>query len=500
MKRACIAAMLALAAGVAAAAEGATAAPTGAVAMKLGLREAVALGLRHNPALRVERLNPSLRSTYEAEAQSVFDPALRAEASGGEQEKEELFYGTLPTNSTLRRFDATAAVEKLFPAGARLGIEGGSSLYDSSLASSALAETRLGLSVTQPLLRGRGADVNLVQVRQARIDAQISAFELQGFVESLVAGIEEAYWDLLLARRQAEIFEESVALAERQLAENRERVRHGALPEIELAASEAEVASQREGSIAARGAAETARLRLLRALGPPPEAGWGAEIEPADAPETAAGADPAIEARAGAALRNRPDLRQARLSLERGELEVVRTLNGLLPRLDLFARLGRTGYADAIGESASDVPTDGYDASAGLRLEFPFRNRQAEAQHRRAGIGVAQAREAVRNLEALAEFEVRSAAVDLGRAREQTVAAEATVRLREATLRAETGKLDAGKSTALWVARAQRDLLEARLRETEARAACARAVVRLERADASLLPRRGIAVEAGEAP
>lgn len=476
---------------------GDAAAPTNATPLRLGVRNAVALGLAHNKALRVERLNPAIRATLETEARAVFDPVLRAGLTGAEEQKEDLFFGAFPTNTTTRTFGADAALEQMFPAGTRVALEGASSLLDSSLASDRLADTRLGLSATQPLLRGRGRDANLVEVRQARIDEAISTYELAGFVEALVAGIEEAYWDLLLARRQTAIYAESVALAERQLAEDRERVRLGALPEVELAAAEAEVASQREGSIAARVAADTARLRLLRALGPPPEAGWDAEVETADEPG-ADGDGGVLADRVAAARHDRPDLNQARLSLRRGEFDVVRTRNGLLPRLDFFARIGRTGYADAVGGSVRDLPDDGYDVSAGLQLEFPLRNRRAEARLRRAEIGVEQAREAIANLETLAELEVRSALVELERAREQIAAAAATVRLREASLKAETGKLEAGKSTALLVARAQRDLLDARLRQMESRVACARAAIRLDRADGSLLERRDVRVPEAE--
>ena len=50
-----------------------------------------------------------------------------------------------------------------------------------------------------------------------------------------------------------------------------------------------------------------------------------------------------VESHVGVAMRMRADLNQARLSVQRGELEVVRTRNGLLPRLDRSSRLGRQG-------------------------------------------------------------------------------------------------------------------------------------------------------------
>ncbi len=47
----------------------------------------------------------------------------------------------------------------------------------------------------------------------------------------------------------------------------------------------------------------------------------------------------------------RPDLNQARLLIRRGELDVVRTRNGLLPRLDAFITYGKTGYARTFSDA-----------------------------------------------------------------------------------------------------------------------------------------------------
>ena len=87
------------------------------------------------------------------------------------------------------------------------------------------------------------------------------------------------------------------------------------------------------------------------------------------------------------AFRLRPELNQARLGIERGDLEIVRTRNGLLPRMDIFITLGRTGYADSFVDSTGDLVEDGYDVKAGISLQYPFRNREAGARHERSLLG-----------------------------------------------------------------------------------------------------------------
>ena len=106
--------------------------------------------------------------------------------------------------------------------------------------------TRLGASVTQPLLRGFGTTVNLASVEQAKIDTKASQYELRGFVENLVAQIEETYWDYALAERQIEIVNQSLEISQKQLDETKERIALGSLARSEVITAEAEVALRQE--------------------------------------------------------------------------------------------------------------------------------------------------------------------------------------------------------------------------------------------------------------
>jgi outer membrane protein TolC len=193
------------------------------------------------------------------------------------------------------------------------------------------------------------------------------------------------------------------------------------------------------------------------------------------------------------ALQERPDLAQARLQLERGELDLVRTRNGLLPKLDLFVRLGGSRYADSF--SAAD-DEDGHDASyaVGLNFEMPLGNRSARASYERSQLSLEQARAALRNMEQLVQVDVRSACVDVESVAGQVKATAATRALREKTLDTEREKFRVGKSTTLLVSQAARDALASQIAESEAIVAYRKALLALYRLEGSLLARRGIAV------
>lgn len=124
---------------------------------------------------------------------------------------------------------------------------------------------------------------------------------------------------------------------------------------------------------------------------------------------------------------------------------MVRTKNGLLPRLDLFIALGKTGFADAFTSSIEAIDGPTYDVSAGLLFEFPVGNREARALHRGALATREQARRSLENLAQLISLDVRTAYVEARRAREQIEASAATRALQEEVVRAEQAKFRVGK-------------------------------------------------------
>jgi outer membrane protein TolC len=95
-----------------------------------------------------------------------------------------------------------------------------------------------------------------------------SEYELRGYAEALIAQVETAYWQYALRAPVGDL-RGRVRVAEQQLADTEGRVAVGKMADVELAAARAEVASRREGLIAADSGREKARLDLLRLLNPP---------------------------------------------------------------------------------------------------------------------------------------------------------------------------------------------------------------------------------------
>ncbi len=455
------------------------------VPLEITLGDAILMSLENNRALRIERLSPSIRKTYEQQEQAVFDPEVSAGISASRERSTET--GDITDGDA----GVSMGIGRFLPTGT--GISAGISAdRDWSDLYSDRHATRAGLTVTQALLQGGGIDFNLAGIRQAKLDTLSSEYELRGFAENLVAEVETAYWNYALAGRRIEIYRRSLELAEKQIKETEDRISAGTLAEIELAAALAEAALRKEALINAVSDMESMRLKLLNLINPGPGGAWNMAVKLKNLPAVPDVELDGVDVHSAVALKMRPDINQARLNVQRGDLDVVKTKNGLLPRMDFFISLGKTGYADSFGGSVEDIGGKSYDVSAGISFQWPVGNRDAESRHRRAVLSRRQADEALENFCQLAELDVRLAFIRVNLAYQQITATAATLNLQEEKLRAETEKFRVGRSTAMLVATAQRDLLAAQISEIQAVVSHLNSLVDLFRLEGSLLERRGL--------
>jgi outer membrane protein TolC len=461
--------------------------------------EAVLLALENNSELAMERLTPAIMETYVQEQRGAFDGFLALELG-----REKVRGRDLSSGGVLFDYETDSPVGDLiltqpFSTGTALELRATTEVSDQSRDGQQLVESRVGLRVTQPVLKDAGGVAGRARIRAARADVLASQYELRGFTELLVSLVEATYWDLASAERQIEIYTESVGLADTLRTEIDARVGMGIVARNQLAAAAAEVALRRQELVDVEAARQSARILLLGYLDLPDQ-GLGSDrvrllekLEmPAEAPES-------VESHVFAGVQGRPDLNQARALVERGRLEVVRTRNGLLPRLDLFAELGGTGYASSFSRAWNDLDGDHWDVRFGISLVTFLPNREERADHAREVVSRTQVEESVRNLERLVEVDVRTAHVEAQRARAKVTAVGATRALDEEKLRIEAERFDLAQASSFQVARAQRDLVRRQIDEAIAIAEYRKALVELYRLDGSLLKRRGIVVP-GERP
>ena len=456
--------------------------------LRFHLHEAVLLALSNNPSLRVATLNPDVQRTYVAEQKAVFDPVLLAEPNWL-KEVDQKDNAPLGVNTHKADVDVPVSLEKYFATGTRIALQG-EGLVNIEGPTNSFDNVRAGVFLNQALLKGNSREANLVNLRSAEVAVQMSCYELQGFVETLVAEVEAVYWQMVVSKEKIGIVSNSLVIAEKQLAEAKERTLVGKLPPLELYAFQAEVAYREEILINERANWSSLCWLLAQLLGLPNTEEFVLDIQLSDQLPVATNITEAVATHLQCALANNAALNQARLQYDRGQLEVVKTRNGLMPQLDLFVNAGKSGYADSFGDSFSKMDGPDYDVTVGLALDYPLLRRSEKAVYQRSVLNREQYLQAFNNLRNRTIAGTHIAYIEVGRSFQQIRASAVTRSYREAAANAEKEKMNAGKSTSLLVAIAERELLDSRLTETQAQATYQQALLELYRVEGSLLARR----------
>lgn len=454
----------------------------------LSLEDAILFALKNNVQLKIQNMNVESDKIGIEQGKAVYDPKIKASVSSKQDKSETLANGNLrnaKTDEAIAKFE----IDQLLENGATIGLKAEIDKTKRTSAGGQIYENRFGVNLNQPLMRGAGKKINLISLKQAELDYEYSKYELQAYLLSFVAAVEKQYWDHYLSLKKLEIVNESMALAVQQRKETESRIKAGSLAESEMAAADAEVARCEEDTINAQSNVVNSAVSLLRSVNPDMNNFWKNFPKLTDSPFMKNFETMSLEEHIALAIKDRPELKQARLKIRKNELEVVATENGLLPKLDFFITLGDTGYSKSFRNSNPKIGHAGYpyDTEIGLSFETTGGRRAAKAKANKAKITKEISKEALKNLEQLAKADVIKAYIEVQRTKQQIAATAATTEKQKEKLRVEEIKFNVGKTTSYQVSQAQRDLTEAKIAEIGAVIDYTNAITDLLRADGSSL-------------
>lgn len=461
------------------------------------------IGLSNNKSFDVQKFKPPITSLGEEVERSVFDPVSKTEVNTNRKKTNQESVG--------RGFSASTSVTELLPTGTTIDVllstgyakgetpvigQSSGDPFTDAATENKYWTTFTQISVNQALLKGAGLQANLANLRKARIETQISSYELTGLAQTLAGEIESAYWEYLLALMRVDIQEKGLALSSRLVRETRQRIKSGQKAEYEIYSLLAQESSTRQALSDAKSLQEKTRIRLLKLISPPSFDLWNRQLKLLTRPTLPPDSVEDLASHINVAMRMRPDLNQARLEEQKGTLEIVKTKNGLLPKLDAFLMFGRTGYSKNFDLSLKDYGSGGggLDYTARIQFEFPVMNRKAKADYNRSVLELARSRQAIDNLVQLAQQEVLLAYVEVKRAKDQIRLSDETIKYQLLKREAEIEKYRLGTSNAFTVAQAERETITSQLSAAQARIDYLRGLTQFYIADGSLLFRRGIGV------
>jgi outer membrane protein TolC len=233
---------------------------------------------------------------------------------------------------------------------------------------------------TQPLLRGRGTQVNRVPVVLARIRTDISIADFEISVRNMMLDLENSYWDLHFAYRfleTAKTGRDSALVTWKNTYVLLQGGKGTAQQEAQAREQYFFFRSQMETALRDLFTAET-RLRWLMGLA----ATDGELIRPIDRPTLARVDFEWNEVHAESLVRY-PELRRQRWLVKQRETEMIAARNQLLPQLDIVATYRWLGRGDQLitadrrglnfpdeGSTAFDELTEGRFQEARVGLQF----------------------------------------------------------------------------------------------------------------------------------
>ena len=460
--------------------------------------ESVQLALQKNFAIAGASYDPLVSRAKLRSSEGKFDPVLTLAYTRNENEEDltglDITSGPQPADGLIQpglftrniRDFADANIGGLTPWG--LTYELGVTVENSQTSGNDYEDRYAsfgGLTVTQPLLRGFGTDVNLASVRLSRW-----AYARQ--VIETVTRVAEVYNELWFSGGNAEVERRSRSLAAQLAADNQRRAEIGVMSPLDVLQAETDVAAREERVLVAeRQQADdenflkqlvTNRVEDVLAIrldiAPPPKAPGIAQDRKADL---------------AAAIQKRPDFQAALLELQKREINVVFTRNAALPQLDVVASLGRNGIDNDLSESINQNIENGALAwSVGGIFSVPIPNNTGQGDLEAAKLEAARQIVELKRLEQSILVEADNAAGQVETASKRIDAARQARLLAAETLAAGETRLRAGAATTFEILQFQRDLATAAISEIRAMADYNIAVARYQQATGTTLERHGI--------
>jgi HAE1 family hydrophobic/amphiphilic exporter-1 len=417
--------------------------------------------------------------------------------------------------------------------------------------------SNLSLTFTQPLYRNRSIDNNRRQIRiqKKRLEQSDADFRLRTI--DVISRVQQAYWELVFALRDQQNQLANLNLSRENLRRVEAQISVGTQAPLARAEVQTELANRESSllvSVQNVSIAENNLKQLMIKDSGAPE--WSAQLTPTDTPKFDAAPvnlnDALKEAR-----ENRPELRRLNLQNDINKIDIQYFKNQTRPQIDIQSTLATTGLAgkdvsgapiagtlfplisgdpntnaqafllqqirdiqmramfpvavvplvpSAGGPNADLIGGYGKDLSnlfgfktrnitVGLAIQFPWKNKTAEADLAGARIQKEQLEASMRLQDQTIEVDVRNAAQAVETSRRRVLAARDARANAEMQLEGEQRLYQVGRSTTFLLFQRENALTNARNAELRAETDYNKALADLQRATSTTLRANNILVE-----
>lgn len=359
---------------------------------RLSLAEALRRVLANNYAIKVDGYAPAISTAQVVQAEAAFDLAFFANANRNNTDQptpSALIASQADTtviNGGIRKLLATGATVTFTEQMTRLDNPGFQfQLLNPSWQHNFVTELR------QPLLRNFGIDFNRAQINIRKNEQRINREAFRARVIENLNSAEQAYWTLVQARRDVVIVAEVLAEAQLTLRQIEARTDFDAYQTL-LFRSRTAVKAREAEYIDVKNRVRNAEDQLLNLLNDP-EIPLSADYEiiPTDNPTTIEVLRDAFYA-VQTALEHRPEIIQARHSVDIARLQLGIAKNQALPRLDAIYRFTLNGLGGNSANAWDQMSSGSFiDQYVGVEFQWNFGERAERAGIRVAALQQSQA-------------------------------------------------------------------------------------------------------------
>jgi outer membrane protein TolC len=360
--------------------------------------------------------------------------------------------------------------------------------------------SQLAISVTQQLLSGFGRKIGRRFMEVVDNETKIMKEGVRLQVNTTMARAQSTYWDLVAARENVRVAEQSLMVAQRLLENTRKKDEIGTLSGLDVVTAESEVAVRQRDLVTAQTMLQMREVDLKNLISKDLGNGVGSlQIEPADTLPIPSQEDmPKLGDALATAMSNRSEIRQSETNLLTQDIAIRYGKDLLRPSLLLFANFSSSGlygnrsipdingipviYPGGISQAWRQVRNWSYpDYAVGFSFSLNIRNRAAEADYYRAKREKQQTEISLQGTRNTIALEVRKALIGLVQSKAQVEAAQEAAKLSGDVLAAEEVRLLEGIAIPYDVIRRQRDFRSAQFAAVQAQAGYAKALVEMKR-------------------
>lgn len=327
--------------------------------VEISLEEMVLLALSHNPDIYGQRLDQIVQKYHLASAYAAFQPRyfLNSSAnytymtSAGEKNHSQNL--TITPKATLKTL-----------LGSSIELELHNSLGPTYY------NPKLSLSITQPLLKGFGYDINAFSLLDAQDQMKIAKLTLKRMLMETITTIIKEYHNIVRSYNNLNIQKLTLANRKKELANIQLEIKAGQKPPLAVLEIEASIASQELQIAQAENALQQAKVSLLEKVGVEPNLPYTV-VKTITVKNVAL---PPLDRLVELALANNTDYQISWLQMLKAERTLQQIKNNQLWQLDVTANAS-TGGGTGGGKNAgleSLINGNHYSASIGFNLSIPL--------------------------------------------------------------------------------------------------------------------------------